>query len=114
MKKFTEWVQENHPELDEGWAKNLAVGGALLGAGIGLGRATQTSNSAPNAPQQKISWLQQKKAEMARVKADMLRKTQGLKPGQSRRFIQGEPQPGIGSRDIESSSTTSPDADSYF
>jgi hypothetical protein len=43
MKRFEEWLEINHPEaLDEGWrnvARNVAVGGALLGAGMGLGKA---------------------------------------------------------------------------
>lgn len=38
MKTFEEWIKEEHPEaLEEGWMKNLAVGGALLGAGMGVG-----------------------------------------------------------------------------
>ena len=34
MKSFTEYLDENHP-INEGWAKNLAIGAALAGAGMG-------------------------------------------------------------------------------
>lgn len=38
MKKFNEWLEAEHPEiLEESWFKNLAMGGALVGAGLGIG-----------------------------------------------------------------------------
>lgn len=44
MQSYKEWVSENHPEsLDEGWGKNLAVGAAIMGAGMGLGRMTKSN-----------------------------------------------------------------------
>lgn len=38
MLKFNDWLAKNHPEtIEEGWMQNLALGGAMLGAGMGIG-----------------------------------------------------------------------------
>jgi hypothetical protein len=50
--KFKEWLETTHPEvLEEGWkdwGKKVAIGGALLGAGLGamnkMGQDQQTAN----------------------------------------------------------------------
>lgn len=51
---FEEWMLKNHPEkLDEDWrqwAKKAALGGALLGAGMGLGKMSGTSDSPISQP----------------------------------------------------------------
>lgn len=48
MKTFEQWVSETHPEfLDENWktwTKNAALGGALLGAGVGIGKFNSPSD----------------------------------------------------------------------
>lgn len=55
MKTFQEWVSENHPEINEGLLKNLAVSGAMLGASCGLFGCNQSPDktnqswTAPNA-----------------------------------------------------------------
>ena len=42
MSNFKHWLKEQHPEvLDEGWVKKLALGGALLGTGIGVGCSSE-------------------------------------------------------------------------
>ena len=114
LQKFEEWLKETHPEsLEEGWMKNLAVGGALLGAGMGLGRMQNGQNTPDNQDQTQQVQTQQnapmnawqaKKAELARRKAELQRKTQGMRSGETRTIIQGETQP------QGSSSWTSPDA----
>lgn len=125
MENFKEWLKKEDEKLEEGWMKNLAVGGALLGAGMGLGRmqnnAQPEQGQQPQAQVQQVqksgSWLQYKKAEMARQKAELQRKTQGMKSGQSRTFVHGQEVSTTGpdsDKDIESSSVTSPDAASYF
>jgi hypothetical protein len=48
---YQEWLMENHPEFFEGfgdWAKKAAVGAALMGAGVGIGR-NWDGNPAANA-----------------------------------------------------------------
>lgn len=48
MKKFDEWLREKHPEhYDENWMRNIAMGGALLGAGMGIGAGMKGSPQAP-------------------------------------------------------------------
>ncbi|MEI8270270.1 MAG: hypothetical protein WCG45_02785 [bacterium] len=120
---FKEWLETQPEAIEEGWMKNLAVGGALLGAGMGLGRMQGQQNQQPE-PQQNVTqqakpmnaW-QYKKMEIARQRAELQRKTQGMKSGQSRTFVQGQiqdTQDGNYDKDIESSSITSPDAADYF
>jgi len=109
-------MQEHHPDFyEEGFLKNLALGGSILGASMGVGcsdnKDCKTNNNA---------W-QQKKAEVQRDKAELERKTTGLKSGESRTFIQGVPQKAIKkssnnrtNKEIENSSTTSDAAKDYF
>lgn len=135
MLTFIEWLDENHP-VEEGWAKNLAIGGTMLAAGLGAGRymtpsanrpADQIPSSSVTSPdavdyfgdephEDGSSWTSpdadsyfgntetpsqvktQPKSKFQQgfglVKDDARRlklKTQGLKPGQSRTFIHGQP-----------------------
>ena len=122
LKNFEEWIKDNHPEaIEEGWMKNLAVGGALLGAGMGLGRMQGQPDNQPE-PQQNVTqqapinaW-QHKKREIARQKAELQRKTQGMQSGQRRTFVHGQIQDTQDKydKDIESSSVTSPAAAEFF
>lgn len=120
MKTFEEWIKEEHPEaLEEGWMKNLAVGGALLGAGMGVGGMMRGPAQQGNpqqavtqqAQQKPMNAWQAKKAEMARQKAELQRKTQGMKNGQTRTIIQGQVQD---DKNIEGGSWTSPAASEFF
>jgi hypothetical protein len=56
---FEEWIIENHPEFyDEGWrdwAKKAALGGALVGAGLGIG---QQMGGQPTTPTQSPAAVQ--------------------------------------------------------
>ncbi len=51
MKKFDEWLRERHSEhYEENWMRNLAMGGALLGAGMGIGASMKGAAPATPAP----------------------------------------------------------------
>jgi hypothetical protein len=59
MKTFQEWLSKTHPEIvDEGmfgkWGQRAAVSGALLGAGMGVGRYMSQDKQKPNAQQPQI------------------------------------------------------------
>jgi hypothetical protein len=117
MKKFKEFIQEYHPEFyEEGFLKNLALSGALLGAGMGVG----CSDSKDCKIKTNNAW-QQKKSQILRDKTELQRKTQGLKSGESRTFIQGVPQQTNvkqktqrRNKDIQSSRVTSDDAEDFL
>jgi hypothetical protein len=124
MKTFEEWIEENHPEsVQEGWMKNVALGGALLGAGMGIGGmgigGMGSGKSSPdNAVVSKTSkpknaW-QLKRDEIRKQKEELTRKTQGLKSGESRTFIHGKAQSPKNYKSIDDKVVTSDDADEFL
>lgn len=65
MKKFTEWLEENHPEaVDEGWKTAAAVGvlGGVVGSGLYQGGKSMMQPTEPKAPASHVRSLDDKGA----------------------------------------------------
>lgn len=123
MQTFEEWLELNHPEmLDESWrdfGKKVAIGGALLGAGMGLGRGTVPSRTDDRIPSMSVTspnaanFLPSSQEEQPNQASNKMHNTrfQNLINRLDRKRIErnkGTP------KEIKPFSDTSPDASNYL
>lgn len=120
MQTFEEWLELNHPEiLDESWrdfGKKVAIGGALLGAGMGLGRGTAPDDRIPSmsvtSPDATkfLPSSQEEQPNQASNKMDNTRFQNLIKRLDRKRIERNKGTP----KEIETFPDTSPDASNYL